>query len=285
MLRGGRNCTDATQCVNMRCQASGTSEVKKCVGRQEKESCSSHEDCDAGLFCDRSLEFPFKSSCKSFRTSYEQCTETEECQHNFYCWYADINDSPIFGEDSQKKCLPLYSQPLGTRFGWDQVDMSKSPTFEDFEHNGKNCKSGLAFFNSSFNGSQCTENLRMMQGDNLLSPDNNYLCNASDNENPCRIYYTEFNQSFEVPCKCSLEGGSKGYCASIIGTQQYALALAVIKQMLEKSSCHTLDRHSYEAQLDCNEEPSVLQLATERKFQIDHWELMHNSILTEGPGG
>lgn len=168
MLRNGRKCSNPSHCISMNCE-DGT-----CTGKTDKQSCSSHEDCHAGMFCSRNPEYPFTSSCKNFKTSYEQCTETEECQHNFYCWYADINDSPLFGENPEMKCLPLYSQPVGTKFGWDQKDFSKDPTFEDFELNGKYCKSGLAMYNPEFKGAQCTEAIKVMQGDKELKEEENF---------------------------------------------------------------------------------------------------------------
>ena len=47
--------------------------------------------------------------------------------------------------------------------------------------------------------------------------------------------------------------------------------------MLENSDCHTLDRDSYVAQLDCNRERDVLPDATTKHFEINHWPYMHDS--------
>jgi hypothetical protein len=72
---------------------------------------------------------------------------------------------------------------------------------------------------------------------------------------PCKIYYpiSEENKKperfahFTVPCKCALDGNNTGFCGSIIGTPEYALALTKLKNMYEKSSCHTFDRNNFEA--------------------------------------
>ena len=51
--------------------------------------------------------------------------------------------------------------------------------------------------------------------------------------------------------------------------------------MLEKSACHTIDRHSFKAQLDCNKEQSVLKAATERNFNTTkYWPYMHNADVS-----
>tara|TARA_B110000285_G_C15050936_1_gene576945 strand:- start:314 stop:478 length:165 start_codon:yes stop_codon:yes gene_type:complete len=53
--------------------------------------------------------------------------------------------------------------------------------------------------------------------------------------------------SFDVPCECALDGKNTGFCAQVLGTEEYGFALAKLKNMYEKSSCHTLDRYNMEA--------------------------------------
>jgi hypothetical protein len=43
-----------------------------------------------------------------------------------------------------------------------------------------------------------------MQGDKLLNEEDNYECDPTDNENPCKIFYAE-GKSFDVPCACALD--------------------------------------------------------------------------------
>ena len=67
-------------------------------------------------------------------------------------------------------------------------------TFEDFEANGKHCKSGLAFQNGTYlNGTEavCTDAVKIMQDGKVLTGAENYKCDPTDNEKPCEIYYTE----------------------------------------------------------------------------------------------
>jgi len=77
----------------------------------------------------------------------------------------------------------------------------------------------------------------------LASP---YKCDPTDNEMPCKIYYSN-TKFFTVPCECALDGKNTGFCGSVLGTKEYALALSKLKNMYEKSSCHTLDRYNMEA--------------------------------------
>ena len=125
----------------------------------------------------------------------------------------------------------------------------------------------------------CTDAVKIMQDGNVLSPDNNYECNPYDNELPCEIYYNE-DEFFTVPCKCALDG-KKGYCASILGTPKYAESLVTMKRMLEKSECHSLDRHNLAAQLDCNTEQISLEPAITGNFRMKYWPYMHDEAVKE----
>ena len=119
-LLGGRNCTDSTQCINMECRVKDEGKGPMCVGRLDQASCYDSSDCHAGYFCEVSSDYPYLSICKTLRTSYERCTDTEQCQHNLYCWYANIESSPILKstKDPSKQCLPMYSQRENYNYGW-----------------------------------------------------------------------------------------------------------------------------------------------------------------------
>jgi ribosomal protein L22 len=43
---------------------------------------------------------------------------------------------------------------------------------------------------------------------------------------------------------------NKGFCGSVLGTTDYEAALYALKPILEKSNCHTLDRHDFRAHKD-----------------------------------
>lgn len=169
-MYAGRSCQDSTQCVTQIC------ELGVCKGRKNKDSCSKHEDCDAGLYCEQAGDFPYLSTCQNQRTSYQPCTTTEECQNYLYCWYAATGDTT-------KKCLPMYAQFSGTSFGWGwfsaESEANKQPTFNDFELNGRYCRSGLAYYDETIQGAKCSDTYKIMQGDRKLEFP--YQCDPTDN--------------------------------------------------------------------------------------------------------
>jgi hypothetical protein len=75
-----------------------------------------------------------------------------------------------------------------------------------------------------------------------------YACNPTDNSNPCKFYYIKGKDDhFEIPCQCALDGNGTGFCGSVLGTPEYSKALSKLKNMYEKSVCHTYDRYNMEA--------------------------------------
>ena len=82
-----------------------------------------------------------------------------------------------------------------------------------------------------------------------------FECDPTDNSKLCELrYYTNpdareidwIEKSFSTTCKCSMDG-STGYCGEILGTKIYADGLYNIKNILESSDCHTLDRDDWRA--------------------------------------
>lgn len=118
-----------------------------------------------------------------------------------------------------------------------------------------------------------------MQDGRELTGENFYECDPYDNEKPCEIYYNA-ESFFTVPCRCALDG-SKGYCASILGTKEYADSLITMKRMLEKSECHSFDRDNLHAQLDCNTEQISLEPAISQNFDVKYWPYVHNTEVKE----
>ena len=176
----------------------------------------------------------------------------------------------------QQSCLPLYSQFVEFNFGWRNKNpdpgtesnprFTKEPTFEDYEHNGKYCKSGLARRipdgNTPSQTAECVDAVKIEQNGQKLSYP--YECDPTDNDIPCKIYHSE-TESFDVPCKCALDGqkgkvkdakgnlvetASRGYCGSILGTPEYADALFYVKEMIFTNRCHTLDKDNASSKFD-----------------------------------
>ena len=117
-----------------------------CKGIEITENCHKHEDCDATRFCKRANQWPYMNECAKMRTSYEQCIETDECLPSQYCSFASDSDK-VAKPRPLRKCLPKYSQDVGTEFGWESISGNswKDPTYEDLKYNGQYCMSGLAF--------------------------------------------------------------------------------------------------------------------------------------------
>ena len=114
------------------------------------------------------------------------------------------------------------------------------------------CKSGLAHAvdyeqgGTTIKAAECISVINVKQdGNTLNSP---YQCDPTDNDKPCMFYFTD-SKYFQVPCKCSLDinNPNNGYCSSVMGTPEYKKALSALKDMHEKSLCHTLDRNNFNA--------------------------------------
>jgi len=72
--------------------------------------------------------------------------------------------------------MPIYSQDHGTTFGW-KSDNTENPTKEDFEQNGKYCKSGLAYPVDN-DEARCTT-FKEMKFDGEVT-NNPFECNPTD---------------------------------------------------------------------------------------------------------
>jgi hypothetical protein len=121
-----------------------------------------------------------------------------------YCWFGYADDV----QRDKKMCLPMYSQFPGATLGWRKKNPDPANpklSFEDFEINGRHCKSGLAYPLADGNTANCTDAIKVMQDGRLLTGENFYKCDPYDNEKPCEIYYTD-TDFFTVPCKCALDG-------------------------------------------------------------------------------
>lgn len=265
-LNNGRSCSSPWECVSMNCHQ-GT-----CKGLDSGEFCHEHSDCSAQQFCQRGTVWPWTYQCAKLRTSYEQCNETFECSVAHYCWYASQADRA----DSVKKCLPLYSQDHGTRFGWQSA--TSNPTFEDFQFNGQYCKSGLAYPENSLTA-RCTSTDHIkFNSRKTASP---YQCDPTNNQDKCQLFFniTDYvpgqdakQDNIDTTCRCALDGDN-GFCGSILGTSEYQDALGAIKPVLERSECHTLDRYDYRAQRDsCGiGSGNIWDNAVNEKFRINYW--------------
>ena len=273
MLNNGRSCKNSYQCKSKICTNG------KCDGLYKGQTCNHHENCDAQLFCKKSTEWPYTSECSELRRPYETCNETYECAPSAFCWYATPSDA---SEDT-KSCLPLYSQSLGVAFGWKEVSVGQdTPTLEDIKHNGQYCSSGLAYKivneETGVSEAKCSQVEKVsFDGEDILSP---YKCDPTNTEKMCHYHFIsheiiadeltqrsidttesteqgtsneepefEVDGTYEEHCRCAMDGDS-GYCGTVLGTDIYTQNISLVKEMLLKSACHTLDRDNLRAQKD-----------------------------------
>ena len=107
-----------------------------------------------------------------------------------------------------------------------------------------------------------------------------FQCDPYDNSKMCELKYyitdpddrSPIEKSFFTTCRCSMDG-STGYCGQVLGTQVYADGLYNIKNVMESSDCHTLDRDDWRAQKEgCNaSNPDDWQRAVSDFFNLNHW--------------
>jgi len=109
----GEYCTNDAECLSNKCN-------KTCQGKKETESCTTHEDCDAGLYCAKG-----NSVCSKTKAVDEICDENKRCAWNLVC-------------NSNNKCIHKGSKKDG--------DDAKSPEeCESFYINGSKCAEGPKF--------------------------------------------------------------------------------------------------------------------------------------------
>ena len=178
-----------------------------------------------------------------------------------------------------KKCLPLYSQDHGTRFGW-QSDDWENPSFEYYHYIGQYCKSGLAFADDEFTAKCTTTDHIKFLGNKITSP---FACDPSENSEQCQLFFNttdyqpgnDATQRFvNTTCKCAMDGtNSHGFCGSVLGTEEYQIALSALKPVLERSNCHTLDRHEFRAHKDiCGVGfVDLWKEAVDWRYRVNHW--------------
>lgn len=245
-LNNGRSCSTHSNCISKNCKDG------ICTGLDKGAFCHRHADCHAGLYCKQDQTWPYVSVCDKANTNYEQCTETFQCGPSAYCWYVSKQDRI----DNVKKCLPLYSQEKGTQMGWFSTNSLTNLTWEDFELNGRYCKSGLAFPLDQFTGNCSATDKIVYNNEKLSAP---YPCDPTNQSKRCSLFYNASapndaiplpQKSFSVRCNCALNGND-GYCSNILGTEAYKEAVSKLKTVLEASLCHTLDRGNFRAQRDC----------------------------------
>ena len=141
MLHNGRKCIYNYQCDSRVCDP----ETNKCKGSEQGDSCSSHMQCNNGLACRASGNWPFITKCLPMADVGSACETDYDCKPRNFCWK--------LGADQDRQCLEKHSAPDKTQFLW---DIGKYPEInvESLYAHGIFCQSGLAFRKSD-NVAEC----------------------------------------------------------------------------------------------------------------------------------
>jgi hypothetical protein len=109
-------------------------------------------------------------------------------------------------------------------------------------------------------------------GQTLASP---YACTPTDTSVKCKLVWgTGGSDSTDVDCVCAMDGTSSGYWGSVAGTSDYFYYGEAIRNVLEASSCHTLDRENLRAQRDpwgITKSSGQWRYAAQRQFNVTYW--------------
>ena len=109
-LKNGRDCMDTRECEKGLCNTT----IGICVGEEEGESCTSHDQCHLGLGCITHFEWPYYKRCQPLRKDGESCQIDADCELDYMCWYETETDASA----ESKKCVKMYSLPLFSEFGY-----------------------------------------------------------------------------------------------------------------------------------------------------------------------
>ncbi|CDW76768.1 UNKNOWN [Stylonychia lemnae] len=280
LLQNGRKCELPIQCISRDCDSG----KRKCVGKEEGQSCESHQDCDINLACLPDSSFPFKTTCKLLKGTGESCLSDYECLNTHFCW-------PPLANSSDYRCLEMYSQDFMKDYGFirntslTQIDASVNA--------GRYCKSGVALIinNSS---SRCIEivNITSTIDNHTTNQSSPYLCSLTNNASSgCRYWYRLFNQTVnrvlaEDYCECSLQPALNSRFQGICpfpGQDQLSQFVKATRILIENTDCHTLDRYSMIAQNDCGaggkggDLYDQWAIATETLFNLTYWPFIQSN--------
>lgn len=100
-LLPGAKCQDNGDCLSNRCFHTSYGSGYKCVGVDDHETCTSHDECEWGYFCDT-----VSNECQKQIGRDEICTlGSDVCENGYYC--AQLGTGT-------HHCYAIFSQPDGT---------------------------------------------------------------------------------------------------------------------------------------------------------------------------
>ncbi|CDW72748.1 ef hand family protein [Stylonychia lemnae] len=166
--------------------------------------------------------------------------------------------------------MVIHVQEISTATQRISAGISSLRILQDAIYNGQFCKSGWAKNSDGGTTAQCVD-LTVISSDIYSNQTSPYQCTASLSNNYCKYYYDgSTTEYFQGLCECSLDN-STGYCPrpGQWETDQYIKYFKIVNQ---NSRCHTLDRNSMEAQLECGIGDSEnFKQAVNWKLKFERW--------------
>ena len=119
----------------------------------------------------------------------------------------------------------------------------RSISYEDYERNGKYCKSGFAFpvlkpsptQRASIFQANCTSVDTIQYNGGFISDTDNFPCDPTKQDIKCFLNFnstfpdpaasSKTYENFTVGCGCAMDG-ERGFCSKIIGTNIYRDAMS-----------------------------------------------------------
>ena len=130
----GRACGSDYECLTGNCSKLGV-----CTGLNETVSCRENYQCNVGLACITSKEWPYGSFCEKLRKVDEECLSDEQCELDSFCWYKDSKDAKA----GQKKCMKMYEADDFTVYGYKEEPLKIEYNMQENYKWGRYCKSGI----------------------------------------------------------------------------------------------------------------------------------------------
>lgn len=181
-----------------------------CRGKHWLETCTSTDECNAGLFCR-------KSTCWPLLTEAEACISDNECQNHLGCYKRPWEDK---GE-----CVPYFIVDSGYR------------TYDCINYTSRFCKSMTCMSPGGTGKGLCIDPPHSSK----------HLLDSCEKNSDC--YAESKNYEFFSKCRCGLNSESQKYCSPFLGDESGQALTQLIKQWYSSDTIHTCHSTRTESQL------------------------------------
>lgn len=205
------NCMDAFICDS----------TKLCSGKSKDQTCETHSDCKAGLFCESN------QTCQSQKYEDSYCRTEYDCRNNMGC--------------HDNKCIKYFSLPTGTALSKSIVDINANNKLTDLcefgyvDDQNQICSKLSYFTSKERSGSEFDK----IKKDKKYDTKNKVIeCELGEK---CTLYNSN-NIASEEYCTCGYNKLGKSYCP--ISHDDEKSWKQYLNQILinRNNDCHTLNR-------------------------------------------